>query len=122
MGKESYELGKRGEDIAERYLIQQGYQILERNYHSQQGEVDIIARDGQFLVFVEVKSYSFRSYGSPVGAVRKNKKQSIIHAAETYLYKKKVRNTYCRFDVLTIYRRMDGSRAIELYKNAFMVN
>ena len=122
MGKESYELGKKGEDIAERYLVQQGYKILERNYHSQQGEVDIIARDGQFLVFVEVKSYSFRSYGSPVGAVRKNKKQSIIHAADTYLYKNKIRNIYCRFDVLTIYRRMDGSRAIDLYKNAFMVN
>ncbi len=122
MGKESYELGKKGEDTAERYLIQQGYKIIERNYHSQQGEVDIIARDGQFLVFVEVKSYSFRSYGSPVGAVRKNKKQSIIHAAETYLYRNKIRDTYCRFDVLTIYRRIDGSRAIELYKNAFMIN
>lgn len=122
MGKESYELGKKGEDAAERYLIQQGYKIIERNYRSQQGEVDIIARDGQFLVFIEVKSYSFRSYGSPAGAVRKNKKQSIIHAAETYLYRNKVRDTFCRFDVLTIYRRMDGSRAIELYKDAFYVN
>jgi putative endonuclease len=122
MGKESYELGKRGEEAAEKYLLQHGYQLLEKNYHSQQGEIDIIARDGNFLVFVEVKSYSFRSYGTPVGAVGKSKKQSIIHAAETYLYKKNIKNTYCRFDVLTIYRRLDGSRAIELYKNAFMVN
>lgn len=122
MGQESYELGKIGEEIAEKYLIQQGYQIIERNFHSQQGEVDIIARDGQFLVFVEVKSYSFRSRGTPAGAVRKNKKQSVIHAAETYLYKKNIKNSYCRFDVLTIYRRLDGSRAIELYKSAFMVN
>lgn len=122
MGIESYKQGVKGEEIAERYLIQQGYEILERNFHSQQGEIDIVARDGEFLVFVEVKNYSFRSYGTPVGAVRKSKRQSIIHAAETYLYKKNIRNTYCRFDVLTIYRRSDGSRAMELYKNAFMVN
>jgi putative endonuclease len=122
MGTESYELGKLGEDAAERYLLQSGYEILERNFRSQQGEVDIIARDGEFLVFVEVKSYSFRSYGSPAGAVRKSKKQSIIHAAQTYLYKNRIDNIYCRFDVVTIYRRTDGSRIIDLYKNAFTVN
>ena len=122
MGMESYKQGIKGEDAAEKYLVQQGYEILERNFHSQQGEVDIVARDGRFLVFVEVKNYSFKSYGSPLGAVRKSKKQSIVHAARTYLYKKNIKNTYCRFDVLTIYRRPNGSRAIELYKNAFMVN
>jgi putative endonuclease len=122
MGIESYKQGVRGEEIAEKYLIQQGYQILERNFRSQQGEIDIIARDKDFLVFVEVKNYSFRCYGSPAGAIRKSKKQSIIHAAETYLYKNKIRDTYCRFDVLTIYRRLDGSRAVELYKNAFTIN
>ena len=122
MGMESYQLGQEGEGIAEQYLLKQGYQIIEKNFRSQQGEVDLIARDGDYLVFVEVKSYSYRSYGSPVGAVRKNKKQSVIHAARTYLYKKKIKDTYCRFDVVTIYRKMDGSQAIELYKNAFMVN
>ncbi len=122
MGQESYEAGREGEDAAVVYLRQQGYRIIERNYRSQQGEVDIIAREGEFLVFVEVKSYSFRSYGSPAGAVRRNKKQSIIHAAQTYLYKGKIAGTYSRFDVITLYRRPDGSRALEHYKNAFMVN
>lgn len=122
MGIESYKIGQKGEEIAEKYLLQQGYEILEKNFHSQQGEIDIVARDGEFLVFVEVKNYSFRSYGSPLGAVRKSKKQSIIHAARTYLYRNNIKNTFCRFDVLTIYRRPDGSRAIELYKNAFTVN
>lgn len=122
MGMESYKIGQKGEEIAEKYLLQQGYEILEKNFHSQQGEIDIVARDGEFLVFVEVKNYSFRSYGSPLGAVRKSKKQSIIHAARTYLYRNNIKNTFCRFDVLTIYRRPDGSRAIELYKNAFTVN
>ena len=122
MGMESYQQGIKGEEIAEKYLSQQGYQVLERNFHSQQGEIDIIAKDKDFLVFVEVKNYSFKSLGSPVGAVRKNKKQSIIHAAQTYLYKNNIKNTYCRFDVIAIYRRMDGSRAIDLYKNAFAIN
>lgn len=122
MGMESYQLGKKGEEAAEIYLLQQGYEIIERNYRSQQGEIDLIAKDKSFLVFVEVKSYSFRSLGSPLGAVRKNKKQSIIHAARTYIYRNKIKDTYCRFDVVAIFRRPDGSRAIELYKDAFRVN
>ncbi len=122
MGRESYEAGREGEDAAVVYLRQQGYRIIERNYRSQQGEVDIIAREGEFLVFVEVKSYTFRSYGSPAGAVRSNKKQSIVHAAQTYLYKSKITDTFSRFDVITLYQRPDGSRAIEHFRNAFMVN
>jgi putative endonuclease len=122
MGIESYDLGRKGEEIAERYLLKQGYEILERNYHSQQGEIDIIARDKDFLVFVEVKNYSFRSYGSPVGAVGKNKKQSIIHAAGTYIYKNKIEDVYSRFDVIAIYRKYDGSQIIEHFKDAFYIN
>jgi putative endonuclease len=121
MGFESYQLGIKGEEIAEKYLLQQGYQVLERNYHSQQGEVDIIARDRDFLVFVEVKSYSFRSYGSPVGAVRKAKKQSLIHAAQTYLFKNKIKDTYCRFDVIAIFTKYNGQRIIEHYRDAFYI-
>ena len=121
MGLESYKQGIKGEEIAENYLLQQGYQILEKNFHSQQGEIDIVARDRDILVFVEVKNYSFRSFGSPVGAVRKSKRESIIHAARTYLLKNKIKDVNCRFDVVTIYRRPNGSRAIELYKNAFMI-
>lgn len=122
MGLESYQLGKRGEEVAEKYLLQQGYEILERNFHSQQGEIDIIAKHKGFLVFVEVKSYSYRSYGSPVGAVRKGKKQSIIHAAQTYLCKYNIKDIYSRFDVLTIYKKFNGQTIIEHYKDAFYVS
>lgn len=122
MGEVSYKLGLVGEEIAASFLIQRGYTILEKNFRSQQGEIDIVARDGEFLVFIEVKSYSFLSYGSPVGAVRKNKRQSIIHAARYYLYSNNIKNQDCRFDVVAIYRRRDGSRAIELYRHAFGVN
>ncbi len=122
MGKESKEIGKIGEDLAIKYLEKQGYKILERNFHSQQGEIDIVAKDGEFLVFVEVKNYSYRSLGCPLGAIKKNKKESIIHAARTYLYKNSIKNINCRFDVVSIYQRCDEDRAIELIKNAFEVN
>jgi len=122
MGQESVDQGRIGEEIAEKYLRQQGYQIIEKNFHSQQGEIDLIAADGEVLVFVEVKNYSFRSLGSPLGAVRRSKCDSIIHAARTYLYRKGIKERFCRFDVVTIYRRQDGSQAIELFRNAFYAN
>jgi len=122
MGRESYQQGIAGEKLAEKYLQNLGYEILERNFHSSQGEIDLIAKDRDCLVFVEVKNYSYRSFGSPVGAVGKTKKKSIIHAAETYLYKNMIRDVYSRFDVVTIYRRYSGQRLIEHYQDAFYVN
>jgi len=122
MSQESHNLGIRGEDRACQYLEQRGFKILERNFHSQQGEIDIIAQDGEFLVFIEVKNYSFRSLGSPLGSVRKSKKESIIHAAQTYLYKNHIHDKNCRFDVLAFYRRSDGSYAVEHIKDAFHVS
>ena len=117
MSLKSYLIGKSGEDIAERYLNGRGYEILERNYHSQQGEIDIIAREGKFLVFIEVKNYSFRSFGTPLSAVNKAKRQSMIHAARTYLYKNGVKGVNCRFDVLSIY----NYETFTLIKDAFCV-
>jgi len=117
MGRESVETGKHGEDLAVQYLRGKGYMILERNYHSQQGEIDIIAKDGEFLVFVEVKNYSVRSFGSPLGAIRRSKRESIIHAARTYLYKNNIRNINCRFDVIVI----NNMKNFELVKGAFNV-
>jgi len=122
MGKTSKDIGDSGEDKACEYLIQKGFKMIERNFHSQQGEIDIVARDGEFLVFVEVKNYSFRSYGSPLGAIGKNKRKSIIHAAQTYLYKNNIKDTNCRFDVVTIYHKNNGSCAIDYIKDAFYVS
>ncbi|PIS30262.1 YraN family protein [Candidatus Saganbacteria bacterium CG08_land_8_20_14_0_20_45_16] len=121
MGKESYEIGQRGEDLAAEYLANHGYHILSRNFRSQQGEIDLIASDRDFMVFVEVKNYSFRSFGLPSAAIRREKRQSIIHAARTYLYRNRIKNKNCRFDVVAIYRRLDGSRVIELFQNAFFL-
>lgn len=122
MGKESKEIGNIGEDRAVEYLANIGYQILERNFHSNQGEIDIIARDSEFLVFIEVKNYSFRSFAYPLGAIRKSKRESLIHAAQTYLFKHNIKDTYCRFDVLAIYCNRNGNSKTVLLKNAFQVN
>lgn len=118
MGMESCSIGKQGEDIATQYLKGKGYKILERNFHSQQGEIDVIAKDDQFLVFIEVKNYSFRSFGTPLGAVNRAKKMSMIHAARTYLHNKNIKDINCRFDVLAIY----NYERYELIKDAFNVN
>jgi putative endonuclease len=118
MGIESVKIGRCGEDIAERYLSGKGYEIIERNYRSQQGEIDLIAKEGNYLVFIEVKNYSFRSFGNPLGAVNKAKKDSMVHAARTYLYKTNICNINCRFDVLAIY----NYESFQLIRNAFYVS
>ena len=122
MEKTSKDIGNIGEERACEYLAQKGFKIIERNYHSQQGEIDIVAKDGEFLVFVEVKNYSFRSYGSPLGAIGKNKRRSIIHAAQTYLYKNNIKDINCRFDVVTIYHKRSGNSVIDHIKDAFYVS
>jgi putative endonuclease len=122
MGIISKEIGDEGEDFACDYLSGKGFTIIERNYRSRHGEVDLIARDGEFLVFVEVKNYSWRSYGSPLSAISRDKKRALIHAAETYLYRNRIKNTYCRFDVLAIFTHNDGTQTIDHYRDAFYVN
>jgi putative endonuclease len=122
MGKESYNLGIKGEDTACEYLKQQNFEIIERNFRSQQGEIDIIAKDKDCNVFVEVKAYSFRSMTAPIYAVRKSKRQSIIHAARLYVHQNKLSGQLCRFDVLAIYQKISGQTIIDHIRNAFCVS
>ena len=70
-------IGKTGESIAVRYLRKQGYRIVEQNFRSKAGEIDIIAREKQSLVFVEVKTRSSRSFGSPKWAITPKKQKAI---------------------------------------------
>ena len=119
---ESYQLGLQGEAIAEKHLKQCGYRIREKNFHSQQGEIDLIAMDQAILAFIEVKYYSYRSFAIPAASVRKGKRDSIVHAARFYLFKNNIKNINCRFDVLAIHTRPDGTKNIELIKDAFKIN
>ncbi len=95
-------IGSRYEQKAAQYLEEQGYRILERNYRCKLGEIDLIARDGAYLAFVEVKYRLDARAGYGLEAVDVRKQRRIIRAASWYLYEKHIReNQPCRFDVVS---------------------
>lgn len=95
-------VGQRGEDAAIEYLKQRGYTILDRNFNSHFGEVDIVAWDGEYVVFIEVKSRSNTAFGLPRQAVDYRKQRTIVKVAQYWLFKKKRVGVPVRFDVLEI--------------------
>ena len=95
------ELGKKGEDIAAQYLSEKGYEILERNWRNRHKEIDIIAKDGNELVIVEVKTRQSDEYGEPDAAVTRQKQSRLISAANAYLFEKKL-DLGTRFDIISI--------------------
>jgi putative endonuclease len=97
------EKGYIGEDIAGKYLEENGYTIVKRNFtFGRVGEVDIIAEKNSKLVFVEVKYRTSDKYGDPLFAINPRKVQSMRKTAEGYLYVNKITNREIRFDVITI--------------------
>lgn len=108
--------GSSGEDLAISYLKKHGYRILERNFHSRVGEIDIIAKDGQVLVFVEVKTRWSKKFGNPQEAVTPWKLQSIIKTANYYKLLHPELPDAMRIDVVAV--DIQGkSPQIELLKN-----
>lgn len=95
------ELGKRGEELATRYLVRKGYRILERNWRAGKDEIDIIALNEDFIVVVEVKTRSTGSYGDPEEAVDRNKQRFLIRAADEYVNQKEI-DKEIRFDIISI--------------------
>lgn len=119
MSADENELGVRGEDEAARFLKKQGYRILERNFRSRLGEIDIVARDGDTIVFVEVKTRSGDSFGSPKDALSKSKMRRITRGSMDYLrMRRKTADVQTRFDVVSVELK-DGALSTELIKNAF---
>lgn len=96
------DFGNTGEKLATEYLEKQGYTILERNFYCKQGEIDIIAKDKNEIVFIEVKSHSNKLFGIPSEAVTKQKIKHLFRTARYFLYKNKMINEYIRFDVVEI--------------------
>ncbi|MDR1066943.1 MAG: YraN family protein [Clostridiales bacterium] len=111
-------VGAVGEDLAARFLLGSGYKILETQFRSPYGEIDIIAKDDDYIVFVEVKYRATIAFGSPGAAVTKSKREKIIKTAMSYISKNPDENF--RFDVIEIqkYNFMN----IEHIKNAFTVD
>jgi putative endonuclease len=109
--------GKKGEDMAVDFLIGEGYEILERNWRFKHIEVDIIARNSDQLVIVEVKTRSGNSYGEPSVAVDFRKQRYLIFAAERYIFSQNL-DMDVRFDIISII--IDhGRTALEHIKEAF---
>jgi putative endonuclease len=101
-------LAKIGETAAAHYLAAQGYQILERNLHSRGGELDIIAKQGKELVFVEVKARTSETYGPPSYAVGKAKRQKLVRLAQAYVAARFKREVPWRFDIVEVLLTPEG--------------
>jgi putative endonuclease len=114
------ETGRLGENIARGYLIEKGYSIIELNYSTRYGEIDIIARDGKLVVFIEVKTRRGINFGYPREAVDKHKQLKIKNMAEFYILRKELRDTPMRFDVIEVFLDKDNNtKSIFQLKNAF---
>ena len=111
-------LGKIGEDIATQYLTEKGYEILERNWRNVHKEIDIIAKDGDELVVVEVKTRKSNEYGEPDLAVTSRKQHLLISAANAYLFRNKL-DVNTRFDIISIFMK-DDVPVIDHIEDAFL--
>ena len=119
MTRERQILGESGEEAAFEFLRKKGYRILERNYKTPLGEIDIIAQDKEKLVFVEVKSLSYTSYILPQEMLNKRKQEQIIRVALSYLKAKGLKDADCRFDCVAVVFSLGNEPEIELIKDAF---
>lgn len=118
MTKARLSLGKKGEDIAVAHLKKLGYKIIIRNYRGRLGEIDIIARDKDTLVFIEVKTRKTEEFGNPKEEVTRRKRHQISKVALEYLKRSGLSSVKARFDVVAIKLDRDSNR-IEVVKNAF---
>ena len=114
---ESHNLGQEGEDLAAEHLEKTGYRILFRNWKWGRNEIDIIAENNDFIIFVEVKTRSDDFQMHPVTAVNREKRNSIIRAADGYLQKFKI-DKEGRFDVITVIKSVDSYK-IDHIEGAF---
>jgi len=113
--------GQEGEDLAVKILMEKGYSIVERNYFfgdKDRGEIDIIARDKDTLVFVEVKMRKSFEFGPAIDGITEKKKKQVRKLASIYLYEKNIKDVKCRFDAVIIQFK-DGKFDIEHFENAF---
>ena len=115
-------LGKDAEADAEQFLRRKGYTILERNIRFGRGELDIVARAGKVLIFVEVKARRTSRYGGASHAVTARKERQLIHLAAQYLAHHHLKHHPCRFDVLLYHATTPGAPILEHIEHAFEVS
>jgi putative endonuclease len=112
-------LGRLGEEEAARFLEARGFRIIERGFRAMRGEIDIIAWDGETLVFVEVKTRTGPECGPPEEAVTPSKQRQIRRIAEAFLYDRGWGSPFCRFDVVAIDVEADESFTVRHIPDAF---
>ncbi len=100
-------IGDYGENISEDYLIRKGYNILERNYRTKIGEIDIIAQIDNTMAFIEVKTRRSTSYGLPREAVNYRKQRTLYKLAQQYIQYRRINDMDFRFDVIEVLMRKD---------------
>lgn len=116
--KDNRKTGDAGEAVAADFLRQQGYEIVDQNFVYNHGEIDIIAREGTTLVFVEVKTRKNLHFGEPEEAVTPKKQELIRRTAEGYVQKNTIIDVECRFDVVSVI--VDGEKTkCKILKNCF---
>ena len=116
-------LGQEGESAAEQYLRRKGYRIVARNLRSPVGELDLVAEDGQVLVFVEVKARRTDAFGGAIHAVHQRKQEKLIQLAAQYLARHHIKkDRLCRFDVVLLQSTGVVDPQIEHIQNAFEVS
>ena len=119
-GFQNQATGQQGEQAAADYLLRSGYKILERNFRSRGGEVDIVARDRQgCIAFVEVKTRRSLAYGLPQQAVTTRKQRQISKGALSWLSRNRLHNSSARFDVIAVLLQNGAEPQLEHIINAF---
>jgi len=112
------ELGKKGEELALRFLKKKGYRIIEKNYVCKMGEMDIIGKEKDTLVFIEVKTRTSTEFGPPQLAVHSSKQRQLSKVALNYLNEKRLNDVKARFDVVAIVLEQNREE-IDLIRDAF---
>ena len=113
-------LGRRGEAAARKYLERHGVRIVAENFSCAAGEIDLVGRERDTLIFVEVKTRTSAAFGPPHLAVHWQKQRQIVRAAQWYLAEQRTPDTACRFDVLAVtFPEGNGAPRIEWVRDAF---
>lgn len=117
--KTTREIGDEGEDIACQFLTEKGWEILERNYYAGHSEIDIIAKENDIYVFIEVKLRATLKYGHPVEYVTRDKVEHVFHAAEHWMREQQLAGKPMRFDVIGILKTGNQPPDITHLKDAY---
>ena len=119
MSKSHRHIGNEAEDLACEFLIQKGWEILDRNYYAGHSEIDIIAKDGEITAFIEVKMRSNARFGNPIEHVSEAKVEHVFKAAEAWALEHGLQDSPMRFDVIGILKKKNQVPEINHVMDAY---